>query len=212
MNVPNFGGGWFNERSVSTGSSFDMPKIVGYCVIGASMLANVGTGGVANLSDLKNPQPYFQSIDLGDMPTVAVAQVRTAAEDIARIREVFSPAISNLASTLGVSRQAVYNWLNGEQPKIELTEKLRDLAQAADVFAHEDIAINSMLLKRKFANGKSLFQIAQAGESTRNAALLLVQILRRETEQRARMNARFVDRAKTPASADFDLPAPNDLA
>jgi len=31
-----------------------------------------------------------------------------------------------------------------------------------------------------------------------------------ESEQRARMNARLANRPKTPATEDFDLPAPND--
>uniref|UniRef100_UPI00141AE194 hypothetical protein n=2 Tax=Pseudomonas TaxID=286 RepID=UPI00141AE194 len=90
--------------------------------------------------------------------------------------------------------------------------KLHDLAQAADVLAHEGIPISASLLKRKFANGRTLLQMAQAGESARDAALMLIQIHKRETAQRERMNARFATRAKTPASADFDLPASNDLS
>jgi hypothetical protein len=39
---------------------------------------------------------------------------------------------------------------------------------------------------------------------------MLVQIHKREAAQRERMNARFANRAKTPASADFDLPPSND--
>ncbi|PTB27771.1 hypothetical protein C9I56_16280 [Paraburkholderia caribensis] len=120
--------------------------------------------------------------------------------------------MSDLATTLGVSRQSVYNWLNGEQVADENAARLQDLAQAADVLDHEGIAVNAALLKRKFANGRTLMQVAQAGESARDAALVLVQIHRRETAQRERMNARFADRAKTPATADFDLPPSNDQA
>ena len=72
--------------------------------------------------------------------------------------------------------------------------------------------IKAALLKRKFANGRTLMQVAQAGESARNAALVLVQVRKRESVQRERMSARFANRAKTPASSDFDLPASNDYA
>jgi transcriptional regulator with XRE-family HTH domain len=143
-------------------------------------------------------------------PTVEVVEVgavRSPSEDLTRIREVLKPAVSDLATTLGVSRQSVYNWLNGETVADENAAKLQDLAQAADVLAHEGVAVNAALLKRKFANGRTLLQVAQAGESARDAALQLVQIHKRETAQRERMAARFANRAKTPASADFDLPS-----
>ena len=55
-----------------------------------------------------------------------------------------------------------------------------------------------------------LMQVAQAGESARDAALMLIHIHRREAVQRERMNARFANRTKSTASADFDLPASND--
>lgn len=137
---------------------------------------------------------------------------RTPSGSLLRIREVLNPAVSDLAATLNVSRQSIYNWLNGEPVAEENAAKLHDLAQAADVLAHEGIPISTSLLKRKFANGRTLLQMAQAGESARDAALMLIQIHKRETAQRERMNARFATRAKTPASADFDLPASNDLS
>ena len=125
---------------------------------------------------------------------------------------MLNPAISDLATTFGVSRQSIYNWLNGEPVAQENAAKLRDLAHAADVLAHAGAAVDAALLKRKFSKGRTLLQMALAGESVRDAALLLVQIHKRETSQRERMNARFANRVKTSATADFDLPASNDRA
>ncbi|MFM2346454.1 MAG: hypothetical protein RL654_1207 [Pseudomonadota bacterium] len=141
-----------------------------------------------------------------------VAPVRTPAEDLVRIREVLKPAVSDLANTFGVSRQSVYNWLNGEPVADENAAKLQDLAKAADVLDHGGITVNAALLKRKFANGRTLLQVAQAGESARDAALQLVHIHQREETQRERMAARFAHRVKTAPSADFDLPSANDCA
>ena len=139
-------------------------------------------------------------------------QGRTPSENLSRIREVLKPAITDLATTFGVSRQSVYNWLNGDPVADQNAARLQDLAQAADVLAHEGVGINAALRKRKFANGRTLMQVAQAGESARDAALMLVQSHKREAVQRERMTARFANRAKTPATADFDLPASNDRA
>ena len=200
--------GW-GARPAATGGSFSLTKTVGWLTAGVVVLAAVGTGGELQLEQL---QRAALSPSIISSPVAVIEIVRTPSQDLIRIRQILSPAVSDLAITLGVARQSIYNWLNGESVTEENAGKLRDLAQAADVLSHEGIAVNSMLLKRKFANGKTLFQVAQAGESARDAAMVLVQILKRETEQRERMNARFANRGKTPATSDFDLPAPNDNA
>jgi transcriptional regulator with XRE-family HTH domain len=174
-------------------------------------LTGIGTGGELSMEHLQRSARQAQLM----VPVVEVAdveRVRTPSENLSRIRDVLNPAVSNLATTFGVSRQSVYNWLNGEPVADENAAKLHDLAQAADVLAHEGVRSNAALLKRKFANGRTLMQVAQAGESAREAALALIQIHKREAVQRERMNARFANRAKTPASVDFDLPASNDHA
>jgi hypothetical protein len=42
------------------------------------------------------------------------------------------------------------------------------------------------------------------------AAIAAMEQIAREDAQRERLNARFAGRGTTPATADFDLPAPND--
>lgn len=174
-------------------------------------LTVVGTGGELSREHLQRSTQHIQQW----APSVKVTEVevvRSPGENLSRIREVLKPAISDLAATFGVSRQSVYNWLNGDPVAVENANRLQDLAQAADVLAHEGVLGNAALLKRKFANGRTLMQVAQAGESARDAALVLIQIHKRETAQRERINTRFANRAKTPASSDFDLPIANDLA
>jgi len=171
-------------------------------------LTCIGTGGELSREHL---QRISQPAQLHLLADVAVGdQVRSTSEDLSRIRKVFGLAVSDLAMVIGVSRQSVYNWLNGEPIAVENAEKLRDLAQAADVFAFEGVIVNPTLLKRKFANGRTLMQVAQSGESVRAAAVVLIQIHKREAVQRERINTRFARRANSLASADFDLPASND--
>jgi transcriptional regulator with XRE-family HTH domain len=176
------------------------------CLAGAA-LATLGTGGEFSIERL---QRAFSQNQIITSSVVEVEPERSPSESLARIRDVLSPAVSDLATTFGVTRQSVYNWANGEPIADENAEKLRDLAQAADLLADAGIEVNASLLKRKFVNGRTLFQAVQAGESARDAALLLIQISKREAEQRDRLNARFANRPKTATTADFDLPASDD--
>ena len=204
-------GGWVTDRPAATGVTSNLVRWVGWMTAAGAALTALGTGGELSLERLQRSArqgPQMVSV----VEVAEVEQVRTPVENLSRIREVLNPAISDLATTFGVSRQSVYNWLNGDPVAEENAAKLNDLAQAADVLAHEGVAISAALLKRKFANGRTLMQVAQAGESARDAALMLVQIHKREAVQRERMDARFANRAKSPASADFDLPASNDRA
>jgi transcriptional regulator with XRE-family HTH domain len=204
-------GGWVTDRPTATGVTSTLVRWVGWMTAAGAALTGIGTAGELSVEHLQRSAQRAQHM----VPVAEVAEVkkvRTPGENLSRIREVLRPAVSDLAATFGVSRQSVYNWLNGEPVAAENAERLHDLAQAADVLAHEGVEINAALLKRKFANGRTLMQVALAGESARDAALMLVQIHKREAVQRERMNARFANRAKSPASADFDLPASNDHA
>lgn len=200
-------GGWVTERPIATGEASGIVKVIGWAAVAATLLTGIGTGGEFSLEYL---QRSTTTAHIAAAPVAELTPVRTPREDLAHIREVLSPAVSDLANTFGVTRQSVYNWLNGEPVAEGNAAKLRDLAQAADVLVHEGITVNAALLKRKFVNGKTLLQVAEAGESARDAAVLLAKIHIREAAQRARMNTRFANRAKTPTTADFDLPAPND--
>ncbi|MEI8155301.1 MAG: hypothetical protein WCH60_00435 [Burkholderiales bacterium] len=202
-------GGWVTERPAATGVTSTLVRWVGWMTAAGAALTSVGTGGELSPQQLQRSAQQAQHM-VTVVDVAEIEQVRTPGENLLRIREVLNPAISDLATTFGVSRQSVYNWLNGEPVADENAAKLQDLAQAADVLSHEGVSINAALLKRKIDNGRTLMQIAKAGESAMDAALMLVQIHKREAAQRERMNARFANRAKTPASADFDLPAAND--
>ena len=204
-------GGWVKDRQDATGVTSTFVRLVGWMTAASAALTGIGTGGELSLEHLQRRAQQAQHM-VSMVEVAEVEPVRTPSENLSRIREVLNPAVSDLATTFGVSRQSVYNWLNGDPVADENAAKLQDLAQAADVLAHEGASINAALLKRKFANGRTLMQVAQAGESARDAALLLVHIHKREAAQRERMNARFANRAKTPAGADFDLPASNDRA
>jgi transcriptional regulator with XRE-family HTH domain len=205
-------GDWVVDRPAATGViTSTLVRCVGWMTAVGAALTGIGTGGELSLEHLqRNGQRAEHLVTVAQV--AELKQGRTPSENLSRIREVLKPAVTDLATTFGVSRQSVYNWLNGDPVADQNAARLQDLAQAADVLAHEGVGINAALRKRKFANGRTLMQVAQAGESARDAALMLVQIHKREAVQRERMTARFANRGKTLATADFDLPASNDRA
>ena len=206
-------GGWFSDRQTSTGASSRLINIPKY-VLAASLIAGTGTGAFADdLSQLQqiSSRKYMVSNTVKHY-AVEATSVRTPVEDLKRIREVLSPAVSDLAKCFKISRQAIYNWLNGEQPTPEHLEKLKNIALAADMFAESGIPISSHQLKRKVYNGKNLFEAIRDGESAKDLAQLLIQIIGRETSQRELLSARFAGRTIPQSSADSDLMAANDKA
>ena len=175
------------------------PAVVGAAVLAMAFL--VGTGGVIDARYLQNRHERGYAFAGVRVPGESPNPARTPAENLARTRTVLKPAVSDLAELLGVSRQAVYSWANGEQPKAELAARLEDLAQAADVIAAENTN-PGLALKRKIADGKNLVEIVAAGGSARDAAHRLARILRREDDQRKRLAAKLAGRVSTPLEID----------
>mgnify|MGYP003326755929 CR=1 FL=1 len=149
--------------------------------------------------------PYKVASDAANALRQAVAEVdiaaqtdvvRTSAENLARIREILKPTITELANLFGVSRQAVYDWQAGKPLAQENAAKLEDLAKAADVLAATGIDGSSQLLRRNIAGSKSLLDVVREGGSATSAAQMLAQTLVREAKQRERLALRLAGRAK----------------
>ncbi len=205
-------GGWFGGRENSTGEPSCWSNIPRY-VMAASLLVGAGTGAFAgdlsqfqqqllNNSTLSNPARVY---------TCETSSVRSSAENMMRIREVLSPAMSDLAKTFNVSRQTIYNWLNGEPTTPAHAARLKDLALVADMFTDAGVSVNGVLLKRKVIENKTLFEIVREGGSAQEAAQLLLQIVRREANQREQLASRFAGRTIPQHSADTDVIAENDM-
>ena len=194
-------GGWVADPPQSTGGSRTLVRCISWLAVTGALLA-MGTGEEWTLERLRDPG----KAQVAGMPTVAISP-RTPRADLARILAVLDPAVTRLAAALGVSRQAIYKWDKGDPVSLENADKLHDLAGAADILDSAGIKVDATILNRRFAGGKTLLQVVQAGGSAREAALLLVQIHQMEAEQRASMDVLFRGRVRTADSGDFDLPA-----
>lgn len=129
-----------------------------------------GTGSVFALSHanewgkmLDTRVPYFD-VRTADVDA-ARPDIRSAAEHLANIRQVLNPAIADLATVFGVSRQAIYKWIGGEStPEADKLERIRSLSLAADAFQKAEVTRASSLLKMKALDGRSLLDLVAAGQ------------------------------------------------
>lgn len=101
--------------------------------------------------------------------------LRSASEHLANIRHVLNPAIADLASVFGVSRQAVYKWIGEEaNPEDDKLERIRALSQTADAFRDAGIARTSSMLKMKAFDGRSLMDLIAADQLTSSHIEVLI--------------------------------------
>jgi hypothetical protein len=91
--------------------------------------------------------------------------LRSASVHLGNIRQVLNPVIADLATVFGVSRQAIYKWIGGEAtPEPDKFERIRALSHAADAFRDAGITRASSMLKMKAFEGRSLMDLAAAGQ------------------------------------------------
>ena len=129
-----------------------------------------GTGSVFALSHanewskmLDTRVPYFD-VQTADADAVRL-DIRSAAEHLANIRQVLNPVIADLATTFGVSRQAIYKWIGDEStPEDDKLERIHSLSLAADAFQKAGVTRASSFLKMKAFEGRSLLDLVAAGQ------------------------------------------------
>jgi len=118
-----------------------------------------------------------------------------ALEDLDKIKSVLRPAMSDLALAIHVTRQSLYNWMNGETITEDNAAKLKALAEAADVIAQSGINLDGRTFKRKLVDGRTFFEAISEGTTPIDAANQVIYIIRAEAAQRAAVSSVL---AKTP--------------
>lgn len=184
-----------------------LPKVVQKAVIIPAVVfgLSIGTGGAATIPYLKarGAKGYEYAHFRQTTPESDFSWLRTPADELAQIRNVLHPSVTDLANSLGVSRQTVYSWQAGKPIAPENASRLADLASAADLFAKEGITVHPLLLRRSIYKGKNLLEIARDGGSAREAARSLIEIVRREDRQKQALKEQL--RGRQPLSReDFE--------
>jgi len=166
----------------------------------------VGTGGTALEAFVLQPFGYHRFAIIVPAPVVEDAPF---AKLMRQVKAGFGRTMSRLPEAFGVSRQTLYNWIDGETPKAIHQERIRQLAEAAAVFAELGIKPTSATLDRTVAQGKTFLQLMAAGANGKETAKRLIRIVQRSTASRDKLDALLAGRkAKLDASdigaASFD--------
>lgn len=155
---------------------------------------------------------YLEAVP-SEAQAAPIALQPTPIDNLARIRQVLKPTVLGLANLFGVSRQTVYDWQAGTQPKGQTALRMAELARAADVFALSNVTLNSQTLRRKVTGGVTLLDAVMSGNNAVELARQLVKTLQRENSQRERMITQLAGRKSVRAdSSDYGSPGLDEKA
>ncbi len=182
-------------------------RILTYCVAGTFGLLSPtylhASAATANW--------HINQIEINGEHKATTDPVSASARDILHIREVTKISVSELARVLGVSRQAVHEWIKGEPPSPRNAQLLSELAQVTDIFLESGIDVTPQILRRKIGGGQSILESVKQNGKAVELARALVDTLSRESQQRQRLAARLAGRPNPPLTAkDFGTPHVNE--
>lgn len=167
----------------------------------------VGTGGVASLAFVLQPYGYAWFCIVSRTPTQPEA---VFSRDMAQVKAGFGRTMSCLPGIFGVSRQTLYNWLDGQTPKEQHQRRLHQLAEAAAIFIELAFKPTPAMLGRTLDSGKSFIQLIASGADGREMAKKLVHGVRRGRDSRAKLDALLAGKKTDLDSSDFGAPFPGE--
>lgn len=174
--------------------------------VGAVFAFVVGTGGVftADYVAERDDRGYrlqdfvFGAASSRSIPAESMPHIRSSVENLARVREVFKPSVTELASLFAVSRQAIYNWQAGQPIAEQNAVRLEQLVRAADLLDSEGLADTFSVLRRKLPGGATFFEAVRGGAPAETAASALIALAKRELAQSQALSTRLANRARRP--------------
>ncbi|CNI70713.1 helix-turn-helix domain-containing protein [Yersinia mollaretii] len=186
--------------------NFFVPSVTKAVVVTSLLLA--GTGASYPVDKIGQWRPFiqskvqfaFESSQAASYDTNSKDVVfRTVAQHLGNIRQVLSPSMSELAKDLGITRQALYKWLSGEnQPDDEAKTKfIITLSNIADEFSKANITDAKLLIKMKAFDGLSLMNLVANGEDWHRPVMLLIDEAR--TMNQAAESANFIGSKAKPS-------------
>lgn len=149
------------------------------------LIGVAGTGGIMTAHSAAELSRWLYDPRIHIEPSrTKQIDMRSPAEHVANIRDVFAINMSDLASVLGVTRPTVYAWLTGQEPKEEAVKRIQQLSRAADKFDQANISRLDKLVHRPILNGRSLLDILKSDEDPVTALAALKAIADREAQTR----------------------------
>lgn len=169
----------------------------------------VGTGGVALQSVIGHALGYRAYLVLESTPLV---RDTTYAKLMQQVKAGFGRTMSRLPEVFSVSRQTLYNWLDGETPKHVHQERLRQLAEAARVFQDLGFKPTALALDRAIDQRKSFLQLLGDGADGKDTAKKLVRIAQRGEQSQTKLDQILQGRRAKLTPADIGARALDETA
>lgn len=170
-----------------------------------------GTGGIEGMQFAMSRQGYSPFTIVKIEPSTTLPTYAPYADLMKEVKAGFGRTMSHLPAVFGVSRQTLYNWLNGEIPKEQNQGKLVQLAAAARVFIEAGFKPTAMSLDRTVAQGKSFIELIGQGTDGKETAEKLIRLEKRGATAREKLDALLGDKSYSrPNVADMGRPALNE--
>ncbi len=167
-----------HTRTASTGSCFSASQMAALALQLAVLSAPTGVASVFDLartSQRLSQIPYYDAVSIPDI---------SFRSRLRSIQSVLSISISELASILGVSRQAVYKWLS-RGPMSDLNRgRLEELSEVAEYLSPFVTSVPIDLSKLHDASGLTLVEALRSGNSAKAWAEQISHLLNKETNHR----------------------------
>lgn len=163
-----------------------------------------GTGGIEDVQFVLSRQGYSPIAILRIKPRTTQEIFAPFTDLMMQVKAGFGRNITHLPAVFGVSRQTLYNWINGEIPKQQHQEKIEQLAIAAQVFTNAGFKPNPLSLNRIVNHGKSFLELIEQGGNGKATAERLIRIEKRGVIAREKLNALLGNRSLS-ISDDADM-------
>jgi transcriptional regulator with XRE-family HTH domain len=163
----------------------------------ALIVLAVGTGGGysaanANLISESKNAPVVTINSTPSAERKATTQEVSISRAILQIRDRLGLKMSEVADIFGVSRQAVYLWLKGENLKSEYVQRVWQLSRIAERLQLAGIDRPEHFIHRPLSpEGNSLFELLISGANVESALLLLEKQFNAEQSSRDKANAEY---------------------
>jgi hypothetical protein len=171
------------------------------------VLRQVGTGGLQTVLLWAPPVGYrlfdveYTTRLIDDAPDVSFSSM------MEKVKNGFGRNFSRLPSVFGVSRQSLYNWVNGETPNERHQPKIAELSKAAQVFEKHSFTPTQTDLDHPLVDGKSFLELMAEGHAGAEHAQMLVRVSKRNMAALARLDALLGTEDLRPDQADMGTPA-----
>lgn len=162
------------------------------------ILTMVGTAGISTFDFFRNTFSGTNTFYVYVMPSDIKPEItHTTAGTLRLIKDGFKLSMVELAKIFNVSRQALYEWMDGSPLSNENLQKLDNLYSSLNILNDVEIQLSPQIIRRDINGAGSIIDAIKTNNDTSILAQQLKKILHVEANQRKELTQRFANRTLT---------------